>query len=112
MEASASSRPTKFCHACGASIDARAEICPQCGVRQVVTAGPDVSDKKILPTLLFCFFLGYLGVHRFYVGKIGTGIAIILTFGGFCGIWPLIDFILIASGHFRDAAGRRLEQWT
>jgi TM2 domain-containing membrane protein YozV len=70
------------------------------------------SDKRILPVLLFAFFLGYLGVHRFYVGKIGTGIAIILTFGGFCGIWPLIDMILIGTGNFTDASGRRITQWT
>lgn len=71
-----------------------------------------MSDKRILPVLLFCFFLGYLGVHRFYVGKIGTGIAIILTFGGFCGIWPLIDLILIVTGNFTDASNRKITQWT
>jgi len=110
MESSAASHPTKFCHACGASIDARAEICPKCGVRQVV-AGPGTSQVRILPVFLLCLFIGWLGIHRFYVGKIGTAIAIILTFGGFCGIWPLIDLILIGTGNFTDSKGNKITQW-
>lgn len=62
------------------------------------------SDKNFLATLLLCIFLGTLGVHRFYVGKIGTGILMLITLGGF-GIWWLIDLILIACGAFRDKAG-------
>jgi hypothetical protein len=111
MESSASSHPMKFCHACGTSIDARAEICPKCGVRQVVT-GPGISQTRILPVFLLCLFIGWLGIHRFFVGKIGTGILIILTFGGFCGIWPLIDLILIGTGNFTDSKGNKLTQWT
>ena len=63
-----------------------------------------VSEKGFVPTLLLCFFLGVFGVHRFYVGKIGTGILMILTFGGL-GIWSLIDFIMIAVGSFKDKQG-------
>lgn len=62
------------------------------------------SDKNFLATLLFCLLLGTFGVHRFYVGKIGTGILMLLTVGGF-GIWWLIDIILIACGAFRDKQG-------
>ncbi len=62
------------------------------------------SDKGFVPTLLLCFFLGGLGVHRFYVGKIGTGILMLLTLGGL-GIWTIIDFVLIAIGNFTDADG-------
>ncbi len=63
-----------------------------------------VSDKGFVPTLLLCFFLGFLGVHRFYVGKVGTGVLMLITFGGL-GIWSLIDFIMIAVGSFTDKDG-------
>jgi TM2 domain-containing membrane protein YozV len=63
--------------------------------------------KSWLATLLLCFFLGTLGVHRFYVGKVGTGILMLITLGGF-GIWTLIDFIVIAVGKFRDSKGLAL----
>lgn len=66
------------------------------------------SDKSFVATLLFCLLLGPLGVHRFYVGKIGTGILMIVTFGGF-GIWVLIDFIMICCGRFRDKEGFLIE---
>lgn len=56
---------------------------------------------------LLCFFLGTFGIHRFYVGKIGTGILMILTFGGL-GIWTLIDFVMIIVGSFRDKQGLKL----
>ena len=63
-----------------------------------------ISDKGFVPTILLCFFLGALGVHRFYVGKIGTGVLMLLTVGGF-GIWTIVDFILIVVGRFEDADG-------
>ena len=62
------------------------------------------SEKGFVATLLLCFFLGGLGIHRFYVGKIGTGILMILTLGGL-GIWVLIDLIMIAVGSFKDKNG-------
>ena len=70
----------------------------------------EVSDKSRLAALLLCWFLGPLGVHRFYVGKVGTGILMILTLGGL-GIWALIDLIMIIIGSFTDAEGRRLLRW-
>ena len=63
-----------------------------------------VSEKGFVPTILLCFFLGAFGIHRFYVGKIGTGILMLLTLGGL-GIWVLIDFIIIVVGNFKDANG-------
>ena len=74
-------------------------------------ADEQASDKSRLGALLFCLFLGWLGAHRFYVGKIGTGILIIVTIGGFCGIWPLVDLILIIVGSFTDKEGKRLLRW-
>ena len=69
------------------------------------------SDKKILPAFLLCFFLGFLGAHRFFVGKIGTGVLMIFTLGGF-GIWALIDLIMIIVGSFTDKEGNKLTEWT
>ena len=67
------------------------------------------SDKGFVPALLLCFFLGSLGIHRFYVGKIGTGFLMLLTFGGL-GIWTIIDFVMIAVGSFKDVEGRDLKR--
>jgi len=69
------------------------------------------TDKRILPAFLLCFFLGVFGVHRFYVGKVGTGIAQLLTFGGL-GIWALVDLIIIVCGAFTDDQGIRITLWT
>lgn len=66
------------------------------------------SDKGFVPALLLCFFFGVLGVHRFYVGKIGTGILQLLTLGGL-GIWALVDFIMIVVGSFKDKLGRPIK---
>lgn len=62
---------------------------------------PGVSQKKKATALLLCIFLGGLGMHRFYAGKIGTGILYLFTFGLF-GIGWFIDLILIATGSFWD----------
>jgi len=70
-----------------------------------------ISPKSRLVALLLCFFLGYFGAHRFYVGKIGTAILMIVTIGG-CGLWVLIDLILIVAGIFKDSEGRRVFRWT
>ncbi len=66
-----------------------------------------VGAKSWIAATLLCFFLGVLGVHRFYVGKVGTGILQLLTLGGL-GIWVLIDFIMILIGKFTDKQGRPL----
>lgn len=63
--------------------------------------------KDWLTTLLLAIFLGGLGVHRFYTGHTGIGIAQLVTLGG-CGIWSLIDIIMIATGSFKDAEGNPL----
>ena len=66
-----------------------------------------MGGKSKSTTFLLCYFLGILGVHRFYTGKMLTGILMILTFGGF-GIWWLIDMVRIAAGRFRDKEGNDL----
>ena len=66
------------------------------------------SEKGFVPTLLLCFFLGALGVHRFYVGKIGTGLLQLVTFGGL-GIWVMVDLIMIAVGSFTDSDGNLIK---
>ena len=63
------------------------------------------SDKGFVPTILLCLLLGGLGVHRFYVGKIGTGVLQLLTLGGL-GLWALIDLVMIIVGKFTDGEGR------
>ena len=64
--------------------------------------------KKKITALLLCFFFGWAGVHRFYVGKVGTGLLWLFTLG-FGGFGSLIDFILILVGSFRDKAGYPLK---
>ncbi|HWM17789.1 MAG TPA: TM2 domain-containing protein [Microbacterium sp.] len=63
------------------------------------------SPKSWLATLLLAIFLGELGIDRFYLGKVGTGILKLITFGGF-GIWWLIDIILTIAGVATDKQGR------
>src|SRR5437764_12746001 len=66
-------------------------------------------QKSWLATVLLCQFLGTLGMHRFYTGRIISGIFQLLTFGGF-GIWVFIDLIMIVSGDFKDQYNRPLDQ--
>tara|TARA_Y100001960_G_C14363696_1_gene675649 strand:- start:258 stop:557 length:300 start_codon:yes stop_codon:yes gene_type:complete len=98
-----------FCRDCGKEIKENAAVCIHCGVAVSRASNPLDGDKEWLVTLLLCFFLGYLGVHRFYTGHIGIGIAQLLTLGG-CGIWALIDFILILTGSFVDSEGQPLKK--
>jgi hypothetical protein len=60
-----------------------------------------------LTTLLLCFFLGGLGIHSFYTKKTAIGVFQLLTLGG-CGIWTLVDFIMILMGSFKDGKGNTL----
>lgn len=76
---------------------------------EVVTQDPGTPEQKdFLVALLLSIFLGQLGVDRFYMGYIGTGILKLLTLGG-CGIWWLVDVILIATKKLKDANGLPLK---
>lgn len=97
-----------FCSECGHGMSPKAPNCPSCGAPNRAAMEP-VSHKSMVPAALLCFFLGTFGIHRFYVGKIITGILMILTLGGL-GIWVLIDFVMIIVGSFRDKDGLPLRR--
>jgi TM2 domain-containing membrane protein YozV len=71
--------------------------------------GAAVAQKDWLVALLLSIFVGQLGIDRFYLGYVGLGVIKLLTVGG-CGIWWLIDVILIAMNNLPDAQGRPLVQ--
>jgi len=99
-----------FCKNCGKQIDDKAVICVHCGVPTSNQSSSSIQPEGTfdwLTTLLLCFFLGFLGIHSFYTKKTGIGIAQLLTLGG-CGIWTLIDFILIIMGSYKDGNGKPL----
>lgn len=96
------------------------------GTATEVVTSPTISPKSRLAAALLSFFLGSLGIHRFYAGKIGTGIfmLILFIFGFFSlsliigifplliwGIWDLIDFIMIIAGIFKDKDGLPIKKW-
>jgi hypothetical protein len=72
--------------------------------------GRPASPRSRLAAALLCWFLGIFGVHRFYVGKVGTGILMFVTLGAL-GVWALIDFIVILIGSFKDKEERVLANW-
>jgi TM2 domain-containing membrane protein YozV len=75
-------------------------------------AAAATSEKNTLVALLLAIFLGTLGVHRFYVGKIGTGFAVlgvtVVTLGIGGVVWAIVDIIAIARSKFQDNDGRTL----
>jgi hypothetical protein len=97
----------RFCWNCKADTNIGATVCMKCGVSLREMHNDYAPGRDWLTALLLCFFLGIFGVHRFYTGHIGLGVVQLLTLGG-CGIWALIDFIMIIVGTFRDADGQLL----
>lgn len=69
-----------------------------------------VSSKSRAVALVLGLVLGVFGAHRFYAGKIGTGLLMLCTAGGL-GIWYLVDNVMIAAGGFRDAEGLLISRW-
>ncbi len=118
---------SSFCHACGSETNALAEICVKCGVKLSKATSVDISTKSRLATTLLVWFLGIFGAHRFYLGKTGTAIAMLILgllyfitvwFWGIgfifliaVGLWALIDFIMAVAGTMKDKEGKTIKNW-
>ena len=135
MNQQVNNQPMKFCKFCGERIPADAVICTHCGrqVEEIRGAGVNMnrsmdqpvvnvnnnfgsfdfneSDKSKSTSVLLAAlgFFGLAGIHRFYVGKPLSGLLWLCT-GGLCGIGTLVDVIQIASGTFKDGAGRIIKK--
>ena len=91
MEGQSTTNSTKYCRDCGEEINAKAEICPKCGVRQTNSTGASSTSKNKTIAGLFGIFLGGLGIHKFYLGQIGWGIVYLIFFWTF--IPEIVGFI-------------------
>jgi len=99
---------SKYCYNCKAETTPYATICMKCGVGLKNEYHPvHAEGREWLTTLLLCFFVGVFGVHRFYTKHTLIGVVQLLTLGG-CGVWILVDLILILTGSFRDGDGYKL----
>jgi len=123
-----------FCPECGKETPDNQAFCSNCGApvakaearQETPVAGAGISPKSRLATSLFAWFLGCFGAHRFYIGKTGTAIVMLvltiiaiplcLVVVGFfilgaVEIWALIDFIFAVAGKMNDSQGRLIEKW-
>lgn len=94
----------KYCFNCGKVIDSREGVCSHCQVTQPDVIRNSSINMRWVTTLLLCWILGFFGAHRFYLGRVGSGILMLISFGGF-GIWYLIDLIVVITGNFKDENG-------
>jgi len=108
-----------YCQKCGTAMERQDRFCRRCGWDSTAPPGVDavpaalpanVSEKKRLVALILCVLLGVFGFHRFYAGKIGTGVLWLFTFG-LLTLGMLADLILIAAGEFKDSEGRKIYVW-
>jgi len=116
-----------FCNGCGTTTGALTEICMKCGVLLAKAAQKDISPKSRTATALFAWFLGTFGAHRFYTGKVGTAVVmLVLAILGWAtiwifgvglvflipvSIWAFVDFIFAVTGNARDREGRLIKNW-
>lgn len=105
---------TQHCTYCGALITQNNQFCQKCGARVNLfePLSSEALNNKRSPksgklALILCIVFGFLGGHRFYVGKTGTGLLTLIT-GGFFGLWTIIDLVSIIQNKFKDQEGRRL----
>jgi hypothetical protein len=96
-----------YCSKCGKETPEGSTFCPSCGGGAATPVQKPADQKDYMVALLLSIFLGELGVDRFYMGYIGLGVLKLLTGGG-CGIWWLVDVIMIATNSLKDAQGREL----
>lgn len=96
-----------FCTHCGKEIDDKAVVCIHCGCP---TANKNKEERGFTEAYLLCWFLGSLGIHRFYTGHTITGVIQLLTMGG-CGIWSMIDFVTMSFNKFKDIDGNELKDY-
>ena len=108
---------TVYCVRCGNGMETGDRYCHGCGWEAdrplPSPAEPTIlnpSEHSRLTAFLLCIVLGWVGAHRFYVGKIGTGILWLCTFGIFA-VGTIYDAVLIGTGEFRDSDGRRVYRW-
>ncbi len=103
-----------YCRHCGREATSGAAFCAGCGKRLVgeegATRSAGVSPKSRLAAAILAWFVGWLGIHRFYLGKVGTGLLMIFTLGGL-GVWALVDFVLIVVGDMTDGDGLLVSEW-
>jgi hypothetical protein len=97
-----------FCENCGKQLSDLAPVCPECGHPQNLSDSYK-SPKEHTVVALLCFFMGGLGVHRFYVGKIATGLIQLFTLG-LLGVWTVIDMMMLGFGTFTDSEGREIRR--
>ncbi len=103
-----------YCPNCGKPVTGETNFCPECGAPLKIAnyqnqpASNSTNEDRWLIALILCILVGSLGVHRFYTGNIVTGVLMLITLGG-CGVWTIIDLIMIASNTYRDGNGNTLK---
>ncbi len=126
-EPAASEEPSVlYCPQCGETMDVDQRYCTSCGwdaeepdkepplprrssIESPRDLGP-ASDKNRLTALLLCVLIGWLGAHRFYIDKAGTGLLFLCTLG-FLGVGVIYDAVMLATGELKDGEGKRILHW-
>ena len=119
----------KYCIKCGEQINDDAVFCPKCGEKQTQeekitvnvsndlksfasSTSDNISDKSRAVCALLAFFLGAIGIHRFYMGKTTSGVLMLLFSWTFIPSFiALIDLIIILCGNAKDSDGREIKAW-